>query len=193
MTSPPQVARGTSAAALYRDLDHWHGDHGGRGGGPGNRAASRCSMHRSAVAPKRRTPARCRLSYPARPTDLGRARAAIESFANHVLYIGDQPGQAQIAKLINNLLSSAGKVVAFEGMAMAMKAGIDLMLLDQFHQCQHRPQHGDHGRFPDAAAATVPLARQRNRSAPRILNSSYRGSEPAWRTGLDGAQRTGPA
>jgi 3-hydroxyisobutyrate dehydrogenase-like beta-hydroxyacid dehydrogenase len=64
--------------------------------------------------------------------DLGRARAAIDSFASHIFYVGDQPGQAQIAKLINNLLSSAGKVVAFEGMTMAIEAGIDPMLLDQF-------------------------------------------------------------
>jgi 3-hydroxyisobutyrate dehydrogenase-like beta-hydroxyacid dehydrogenase len=64
--------------------------------------------------------------------DLARARPAIESYAKHVFVIGERPGQAQVAKLINNLLSSASKVVTFEGMVMAMAAGIDPMRLDDF-------------------------------------------------------------
>jgi len=57
--------------------------------------------------------------------DIDRALPAIRSFAPHVFPIGERPGQAQIAKLVNNLLSSAGKVVAFEGMVMAIAAGLD--------------------------------------------------------------------
>jgi 3-hydroxyisobutyrate dehydrogenase-like beta-hydroxyacid dehydrogenase len=64
--------------------------------------------------------------------DIERALPAIRSFAPHVFVIGDRPGQAQIAKLINNLLSSASKVVTFEGMAMAIKAGLDPQRVNEF-------------------------------------------------------------
>jgi len=64
--------------------------------------------------------------------DIDRALPAIRSFAPHVFVIGDRPGQAQIAKLVNNLLSSAGKVVAFEGMAMAIAAGLDPQRVNDF-------------------------------------------------------------
>lgn len=64
--------------------------------------------------------------------DIERALPAIRSFAPHVFVIGDIPGQAQIAKLINNLLSSASKVVTFEGMAMAIKAGLDPRRVTEF-------------------------------------------------------------
>lgn len=64
--------------------------------------------------------------------DIDRALPAIRSFAPHVFVIGHRPGQAQIAKLINNLLSSASKVVTFEGMAMAIKAGLDPKRVNDF-------------------------------------------------------------
>lgn len=64
--------------------------------------------------------------------EIERALPAIRSFAPHVFVIGDRPGQAQIAKLINNLLSSASKVVTFEGMAMAIKAGLDPQRVNEF-------------------------------------------------------------
>jgi 3-hydroxyisobutyrate dehydrogenase-like beta-hydroxyacid dehydrogenase len=64
--------------------------------------------------------------------DIERALPAIRSFAPHIFVIGERPGQAQIAKLVNNLLSSAGKVVAFEGMVMAMAAGLDPQRVNDF-------------------------------------------------------------
>lgn len=64
--------------------------------------------------------------------DIERALPAIRSFAPHIFVIGERPGQAQIAKLVNNLLSSAGKVVAFEGMVMAIAAGLDPQRVNDF-------------------------------------------------------------
>jgi 3-hydroxyisobutyrate dehydrogenase-like beta-hydroxyacid dehydrogenase len=49
--------------------------------------------------------------------------------ARNVFYIGEMPGQAQIAKLINNHLSSAGRLATFEGLVLALKAGLDLRAL----------------------------------------------------------------
>jgi 3-hydroxyisobutyrate dehydrogenase-like beta-hydroxyacid dehydrogenase len=67
------------------------------------------------------------------PADtFAKAKPAIEAFANRIFHLGDRPGQAQIAKLINNLLSSVGRVAAFEGAVMGEKAGLDLKTLIDF-------------------------------------------------------------
>lgn len=39
--------------------------------------------------------------------------------------MGERPGQAQVIKLVNNLLLAANLVTACEGFAMGAKAGID--------------------------------------------------------------------
>jgi 3-hydroxyisobutyrate dehydrogenase-like beta-hydroxyacid dehydrogenase len=54
-----------------------------------------------------------------------RALPYLSIMAKNVFHLGEQPGQAQIAKLINNHLSSAGRLAAFEGLVLALKAGID--------------------------------------------------------------------
>lgn len=57
------------------------------------------------------------------------ARAAIEPWqlrmGRTVFAIGDRPGQAQVMKLVNNLLFSANLAAAIEGFAMGAKAGLD--------------------------------------------------------------------
>jgi 3-hydroxyisobutyrate dehydrogenase-like beta-hydroxyacid dehydrogenase len=42
----------------------------------------------------------------------------------NLFYVGDQPGQAQVMKLVNNVLSAAALVATSEAMAVATKAGI---------------------------------------------------------------------
>jgi 3-hydroxyisobutyrate dehydrogenase-like beta-hydroxyacid dehydrogenase len=64
--------------------------------------------------------------------DFDRIRPAVETFAKHVFFLGGEPGQAQIAKLINNMMSMAGRAVAIEGMIMGMRVGIDPKLLAGF-------------------------------------------------------------
>lgn len=58
-----------------------------------------------------------------------RALQALSLMAKNVFYVGPKPGMAQIAKLINNHLSTAGRIAAFEGLVMAMKAGLDVPAL----------------------------------------------------------------
>lgn len=63
---------------------------------------------------------------------IARIRPALDAFAKHVFVLGSEPGQAQIAKLINNLLSLAGRVIALEGQVLGMKVGIDPEVLNDF-------------------------------------------------------------
>ena len=42
-----------------------------------------------------------------------------------VYVLGDRPGQAQVMKLVNNLVMAANMVVASEGLVMGAKAGLD--------------------------------------------------------------------
>ena len=45
-------------------------------------------------------------------------------------YLGATPGLGQLAKILNNHVSAAGSVAVFKGLAMGIKAGIDLKLLN---------------------------------------------------------------
>jgi len=58
-----------------------------------------------------------------------RVLPVLSIMAKNVFYIGDKPGQAQIAKLINNHLSTAHRLATFEGLVLALKAGLDLKTL----------------------------------------------------------------
>lgn len=53
------------------------------------------------------------------------AREYLSTIARNVFHVGKRAGQAQLAKLINNHLSAAGRLAAFEGLVLGMKAGID--------------------------------------------------------------------
>jgi len=61
-----------------------------------------------------------------------RALPALAAVARNVIYLGASPGMAQLAKLINNHISKAGKVAAFEGVVMGLKAGLDARSLIEF-------------------------------------------------------------
>lgn len=81
------------------------------GGPPGARAGTLSTMVSGAKA------------------DFDRVSPWLSLMAKHVFHIGDQPGQAQIAKLINNHLSLAGRMATFEGLVLALKAGLDPRVL----------------------------------------------------------------
>jgi 3-hydroxyisobutyrate dehydrogenase-like beta-hydroxyacid dehydrogenase len=59
------------------------------------------------------------------------AAEAISKFSNKNFFLGDEPGLAQTAKLINNHLSMAGRLATFESLVMALKAGLDLDILTE--------------------------------------------------------------
>lgn len=60
------------------------------------------------------------------------ARPHLETIARKITVIGDKPGMAQIAKLVNNNLSKIGKVAAYESIVMGVKAGLDAKTLLDF-------------------------------------------------------------
>lgn len=52
-------------------------------------------------------------------------RPMLQVIGKNVFHVGDRPGQGQIVKLANNLLSAAAVVVTSEAMVMTSKAGMD--------------------------------------------------------------------
>lgn len=50
---------------------------------------------------------------------------ALQAIAGNIFYVGEQPGQGQVAKLANNMISAAAMVASFEAVTMGVKAGID--------------------------------------------------------------------
>ena len=58
------------------------------------------------------------------------ARATLDLIAANVFYLGAQAGTSQVAKLINNHVSAAGRLAVLEGLAMAVKAGLDVKTMN---------------------------------------------------------------
>lgn len=64
-------------------------------------------------------------------SDYAKALPALKLLsADNCFYLGAKPGLSQVAKLINNHISTAGRIATFEGLAMGAKAGIDLQVLN---------------------------------------------------------------
>lgn len=66
------------------------------------------------------------------PAAMERVRPIISAYARHIFHVADRPGPAQMAKLINNMLSTSGTFAAFEGMVVGAKAGLDVEALLDF-------------------------------------------------------------
>ena len=49
----------------------------------------------------------------------------LKSFARDIHYVGDKIGQAQIAKICNNIMSFTNMIIGLEALVMAAKAGVD--------------------------------------------------------------------
>jgi 3-hydroxyisobutyrate dehydrogenase-like beta-hydroxyacid dehydrogenase len=62
--------------------------------------------------------------------DFALAQPVLEKIAANLFYLGAKPGVSQIAKVINNHISAAGRMAVFEGLAMGIKAGLDPKLLN---------------------------------------------------------------
>jgi 3-hydroxyisobutyrate dehydrogenase-like beta-hydroxyacid dehydrogenase len=52
-------------------------------------------------------------------------KETLHAIADNVFRVGDKPGQGQIAKLANNMISAAGMVASFEAVVMGVKNGLD--------------------------------------------------------------------
>lgn len=49
----------------------------------------------------------------------------LKSFAGEIVYIGEEVGQAQIVKIVNNMMSLTNLATCLEGLVLGAKAGID--------------------------------------------------------------------
>lgn len=49
----------------------------------------------------------------------------LKIIAGHVFQVGEEPGKAQVMKLVNNLISAANMASAFEALVLGAKAGLD--------------------------------------------------------------------
>ena len=63
------------------------------------------------------------------PAAVAAARPYLDLMAKHVFVVGEVPGQAQIMKLVNNLISAANMAGAFEALVVGAKAGLDPALM----------------------------------------------------------------
>lgn len=52
-------------------------------------------------------------------------RPWLQRVGKNVFEVGDQPGQAQLMKLVNNLISAANLAAAFEALVLGAKGGLD--------------------------------------------------------------------
>jgi 3-hydroxyisobutyrate dehydrogenase-like beta-hydroxyacid dehydrogenase len=59
------------------------------------------------------------------PDLLDRARPVLEVLATDVIHVGDQAGDGDLAKTINNLLSAINLTAVSEALALGMKCGLD--------------------------------------------------------------------
>jgi 3-hydroxyisobutyrate dehydrogenase-like beta-hydroxyacid dehydrogenase len=59
------------------------------------------------------------------PGALEALRPALDRIGRSVFVLGETPGQAQVMKLVNNLLVAANIVTAFEAFTLGAKAGLD--------------------------------------------------------------------
>jgi len=59
------------------------------------------------------------------PALFARLRPVLETLGRSIFHVGERPGQAQVMKLINNLLSVTAWTVTAEGLALGTRAGLD--------------------------------------------------------------------
>ena len=57
--------------------------------------------------------------------DFAACEPVLRAIAGNVFRVGPRPGQGQVAKLCNNMISAAAMAVSFEAITMGVKAGID--------------------------------------------------------------------
>lgn len=59
------------------------------------------------------------------PALLDEVRPWLQRIGKNVFEVGDRPGQAQLMKLVNNLINAANMATAFEALVLGTKGGLD--------------------------------------------------------------------
>ena len=92
----------------------------------------------------------------AEPAPFERVRPLLEPFSERIVHVGVVPGQGQLAKLLNNLLSATAMAITSEALTLGVRAGLDPdALLEAFNAGSGRnsatvskfPQHVVNRRF----------------------------------------------
>jgi 3-hydroxyisobutyrate dehydrogenase-like beta-hydroxyacid dehydrogenase len=77
-----------------------------------------------------------------------RTRALLEAIGNNVVHVGDDPGQGQLAKVLNNLLSATALAITAEAVALGVRGGLSARtLVDVFTKSSGRNSATD-DKFP---------------------------------------------
>jgi 3-hydroxyisobutyrate dehydrogenase-like beta-hydroxyacid dehydrogenase len=68
-----------------------------------------------------------------------RARPLLEVLGSNVVHVGTEPGQGQLAKVLNNLLSATAIAITSEALALGVRAGLSARtLVDVFNESSGR-------------------------------------------------------
>ena len=126
-----EVAAGQGAARLCGDVDHRQPDHAGHRGNRCARRASRWSIARSAAVPKGARAGTLSVIAAGPPAALAQVRRGCDRIGKTVFVVGEAPGQAQLMKLVNNLINAANLATAFEALVLGAKGGLDPDLMVQ--------------------------------------------------------------
>lgn len=77
-----------------------------------------------------------------------RRRPILEIIGSKIFHVGNEPGQGQVMKLANNMISSVAMVATAEGMVLGVKAGLDpAVMLDVLNASTGRNSHTE-DKFP---------------------------------------------
>jgi 3-hydroxyisobutyrate dehydrogenase-like beta-hydroxyacid dehydrogenase len=77
-----------------------------------------------------------------------RARPFLEAIGRNVIHVGDEPGQGQLAKILNNLLSATALAITAEAVALGVRGGLSARtLVDVFTKSSGRNSATD-DKFP---------------------------------------------
>lgn len=77
-----------------------------------------------------------------------RTRPLLETIGKNVVHVGDEPGQGQVAKVLNNLLSATALAITAEAVALGVRGGLSARtLVDVFTKSSGRNSATD-DKFP---------------------------------------------
>lgn len=77
-----------------------------------------------------------------------RTRTLLEAIGKNVVHVGDEPGQGQLAKVLNNLLSATALAITAEAVALGVRSGLSARtLVDVFTKSSGRNSATD-DKFP---------------------------------------------
>jgi 2-hydroxy-3-oxopropionate reductase len=77
-----------------------------------------------------------------------RARPLLEHLGRSLVHVGDQPGQGQLAKVLNNLLSATAMAVTSEAVALGVRGGLDPRTLVEVFSASSGRNSATEEKFP---------------------------------------------